>query len=106
MTARLSITLDGVHTIGTIARTRQSLLEAMARSPDLRIDCAGVTEADLTLLQVLLAARLSAERRGGAVTLAGVRLGAVEGVLDQAGYLPRDAHPDGLPFREEEPTTE
>lgn len=97
-----SLDLTGIQTIATIAETRQRLLDALARSTELRVDCAGVTEADMTLLQVLMAAHLSAERRGGRLSLAGVRRGGLEKVLAEAGYLPRDAHPEAFPFHEDE----
>lgn len=90
MTDSTPIALTGTHTIATIAATRQLLLDGLNHHAALRIDCAEITEADLTLLQVLLAARQSAERRGKRLSLAGVRQGGLGPVLDEAGYTRRD----------------
>lgn len=90
--------LSGPHTIATIAATRDGLLAAMAEHEDLLIDCAGVTEADLTLLQVLLAARASAQRAGRRLRLGGALQGGLGAVLADAGYAPRPGQPGETSF--------
>ena len=86
MTDSVSIALTGAQTIATSATTRQLLLSALNQHAELRIDCTAVTEADLTLLQLLLAVRLSAERHGKRLSLVGARRGGLGTVLVDAGY--------------------
>ncbi len=86
MTDSASIALTGAQTIATMAITRQLLLNALSQHAELRIDCTAIIEADLTLLQLLLAARLSAERHGKRLSLVGARHGGLGTVLVDSGY--------------------
>ncbi len=90
MTDSTPLALTGAQTIATIAATRRLLLDGLSGHAALRIDCEAISEADLTLLQLLLAARQSAERLGKRLSLAGVRHGGLGPVLANAGYVPRD----------------
>jgi len=46
-----------------------TLREAIARHPDVSIDCSAAAEVDLTFIQLLIAARKSARQSGKAVAL-------------------------------------
>lgn len=83
------LALTGPHTIATIAATREALLAALAAQDVLVVDCAAITEADLTLLQVLLAARASAQRVGKRLVLENAQAGALAMTLADAGYAER-----------------
>ncbi len=58
------VTLDGDMTIANAARAREALLELMQEHSRVDIDLQQVESADVTFVQVLLAARKSADERG------------------------------------------
>lgn len=64
--------LSGSVTIGEASRFREALLEALGAASELQIDLSGVTEIDLTGLQLLCASHQSAQA-------AGKQFSAVEG---------------------------
>ncbi|WP_185961491.1 STAS domain-containing protein [Telmatospirillum sp. J64-1] len=60
-----SIELSGRRTIDEADRTRAELLEALSLAEEeLVVDCSGLTEADLSLVQVLMAACRTAAASG------------------------------------------
>jgi anti-anti-sigma regulatory factor len=71
----------------TADETHALLLAESGRHPVLEIDCSGVTEADLSLVQLLLAARESARRSDRIVRLAQPATGALRDVLRHGGFL-------------------
>jgi len=75
-------------TIREAAATQAKLADFLRRHDVIELDCAGVTETDLTLVQLLLAARKSAERAGKSLVLAAPASGALLAVLSQGGFLP------------------
>lgn len=60
----VAFSLPASVTIRDIASICDALRAALAQGPDGSIDCTAVDEADITLCQVLAAAKLSAERAG------------------------------------------
>lgn len=64
-----TLTLGGDVTIGTIAEAHQQLAFALSNTRELHIDLQGVTQADLTLVQLLLSARHTANRDGKGIYL-------------------------------------
>ena len=82
------LALDGPATVRTAAALQASLRDAIRQHNHIEIDCTGVTEADLTLIQLLLAARKSAERDGKQLTLSAPADGTLREVLEIAGFLP------------------
>jgi len=87
------ISLSGPQTIARIEETHATLVAAMTKATDLVVDCSDVTEADLTLVQVLLGARRDAESAGHRLTLAHPANGALAQTLLAAGF----ARPGSLP---------
>ncbi len=67
---------------------RAQLLQALQSQPRLEIDCAGVTEADLSTVQTLLSAGRSARRGGKPVLLRGAPAPALCAALARAGFPP------------------
>lgn len=84
-----TIVLNGNQSMAAIEQTRTRLLDALASHDAITIGCGGIAEADLTLVQILLAARHSAGRAGKRLRLQGVQQGALAGVLAEAGFGPR-----------------
>jgi anti-anti-sigma regulatory factor len=80
-------------TIRTIEGVRDALLETTQLHRTVEIDCAAVAEADLSLVQLLLAARKSALKSGGTIVLARPASGALRDVLTRAGILAASGDP-------------
>ena len=55
--------LDGVCTVATIGACRDAVLQAFEGGDAISLDLRGVTDCDVTLPQLALAARQTAERR-------------------------------------------
>ena len=104
------LVLDGALTMRTVDAVRATLLEAIERpsadgaasvnapSAGLAIDCTEATEVDLTFVQLLIAARVSA-RRSANRRLAGAPGWRVAGHPDHAaGFQPiEESAADGTP---------
>jgi anti-anti-sigma regulatory factor len=87
------LTLPDSATIRTIEAIRAELLAMIERQGAVAVDCARLAEADLSLVQVLLAARKTARRVGKTLTLAQPASGALRDVLLRAGFLSAAGHP-------------
>ncbi len=81
------IRLEGPLTLQTAQELRDRLLAALAQPGDIRVDCSAVNEADLSAIQLLLAARRSAARDGRRLTLTGAAAGPLHDILCQAGFI-------------------
>jgi anti-anti-sigma regulatory factor len=79
--------LPSSATIRTIETIRSELLAALERQSTLVIDCAALAEADLSLIQVLLAARKTALQHGKTLALAQPASGVLRDVLLRSGFL-------------------
>ena len=66
--------------------TYARLLEA-ARMPAVEIDCRGATEVDVSLIQLILAARASARQAGRSLTLAQPADGKLREALQRGGFI-------------------
>ena len=75
------IELSGAITIREIEAVRRDLLAKLERKAPVEIDCAGVTEADISLIQLVLAA----EKSGAALHLIQPYPEAVQQVLARCG---------------------
>jgi ABC-type transporter Mla MlaB component len=79
--------LIGPLTVRTATQTHASLIEAIRSTPSVRIDCGAATEMDLSFIQLVLAARKSAEAAGKSLTLAAPASGVLLDRLSQAGLV-------------------
>jgi ABC-type transporter Mla MlaB component len=79
--------LPSSATIRTVETLRSELLAALERQAALEIDCAALAEADLSLIQVLLAARKTAQASGKTLALAQPASGVLRDVLLRSGFL-------------------
>lgn len=79
--------LDGAQTVRTIQAAHQRLVAAMAEHQSIEIHCDAVTELDLSLIQLVLAAKRSADKAGKSLTLAVPATGNLHTALDRAGFL-------------------
>ena len=82
--------LDGALTVRTIGTTRDAVLDALAKHAAIEIDCTCADTIDLSLIQLLLAARRSAQAAGKRLTLVAPADGALRHALEQGGFLPAE----------------
>lgn len=78
--------LSGEITIQAVDAIHARLLD-MAAQPVVEIDCTGLTEADLSLVQLILAARASALKSQRVLALAHPAGGALLDALQRGGFL-------------------
>jgi anti-anti-sigma regulatory factor len=83
--AGTTVSFDGVLSVRGIEAARQRLLDALSRQPAVAVDCSAAEAVDLSFIQLLLAARLSAERAGKRLALVGPAP-ALQAALLQAGF--------------------
>ncbi|MEJ0017452.1 MAG: STAS domain-containing protein [Acetobacteraceae bacterium] len=83
-----AVLFDGVLSIRTIVPARATLLEALAGAAPVLVDCSAAESVDLSFIQLLLAARLSARQAGKSLRLTGPACGALAAALAQGGFLP------------------
>ncbi len=81
----MTVRLEGSVTLPSAAEVRTRLLEALARGGPLIVDCAAVEEADLSLVQLLVAARRHAARSGAGFRLEPPPSPAVVALFERAG---------------------
>jgi ABC-type transporter Mla MlaB component len=78
--------LSGEITLQSVDAIHAKLLD-MAAQPVVEIDCSDVTEADLSLVQLILAARASAQKSRRILALAQPAAGALLDALQRGGFL-------------------
>jgi len=79
------IELTGAITIREIETVRRDLLAKLESKVPLEIDCSGITETDISLIQLVLAAEKSAAKHGAAIRLTQPYPEAVQQVLARCG---------------------
>ena len=84
----LEVSLTGAQTIREAADTAELLRDAVAKGEDLTLDCTGITEADLSFVQLVIAAQKSLAAKGHSVALSAPAQGALLAVLDKLGIGP------------------
>jgi two-component system chemotaxis sensor kinase CheA len=90
-TADRVLALQGLQGVREAAHTAAEVLAALAEPGGLLLDCAGVTEADLSFVQVILAAHRSAGARGKRLALAAAPVASLRQALERAGFSQPDA---------------
>lgn len=80
-----TIAFEGQQTVATVEEAHARLCAALAQGSDIEIDLAGVAEADLAFIQLLLAVRASVAAAGGRLAWRGADCSAVLQVLARGG---------------------
>lgn len=81
------VELCGDLSLASIGQAHEQILSAFEQDLPIVIDLEGVTNADLTLTQLVEAARKSAARRGRGLSLSAPASGALRAVLERGGFL-------------------
>lgn len=87
--------LHGSLTIREVDDLRARLIEALDAARELSIRCSDAIAVDLSAVQILIAARRSAEARGIRLTIAGPPGPAMADALQRGGFLLADGRPTG-----------
>ena len=80
------LVLGGSVTMQSVEAVHAQLLQ-MIDQPVVEIDCDDLTEADLSLVQVILAARASARKAGRTIVLAHPATNVLRELLQRGGFL-------------------
>lgn len=83
----IRLVLDGEQTIRGVESLRSRLLDALRDKATVEIDVDGATVIDVSVIQLMLAARNSARRSGGKIVLARPAGGALLDALTRGGFL-------------------
>lgn len=83
-----TVRLPATQTIREAEATAQTLRDALGSQDDVLLDCEEIEEADLTFLQLIIAARKSAVARGKSFGLTATARGPLLAALDCAGIRP------------------
>jgi anti-anti-sigma regulatory factor len=95
-TGRLA--LDGALTIRTAEAVSAKLLEAVNQYSSLSVDCSDVTEVDLSFVQLLIAARVSARLLQKDVALSSRPEGVLLDALTRGGFRVAEGDQQGKPI--------
>jgi ABC-type transporter Mla MlaB component len=82
-----TLKLRGELTVSTITKAHKKLVSAWASARDIGIDLGGTKDADLTLVQLIQSARLSAQRDGKTIHLVQPLPSALVSELARGGFL-------------------
>jgi hypothetical protein len=87
MSATQSIKWAGAANIRNIVKYHDELRDALTAGVDLSLDLGGMEEVDLAFIQLVLAARRSAEARGVAFALTDPAPEPILQVLERGGFI-------------------
>ena len=79
--------LPASATLRSAPELREALLGRLAAAPALILDCTALAEADLSLLQLIVALRKSGAERGVTIAIKHPANGALQQLLARAGFL-------------------
>lgn len=86
----MTVSFEGALSISNIDSAYDELKSAFTINRSVLLDIDAVTEADLTFIQLIEAARLRAREMGGELALQDPAAGAVLEVLQRGGFLDDD----------------
>ena len=98
------LVLTGDAGIKNATEVATNLRQAIENHPDVAIDTQALSAADVTTVQSLLAARVSARALGKQLRLLAPLVGPLQAMLDQAGFLtPGQEHAAFWPDQPDKP---
>jgi anti-anti-sigma regulatory factor len=92
------IVLKGPVTLQAVEAIHAQFL-ALEDRPSITIDCSAATEVDVSLVQLILAARASAQRTGRSIALAKPADGVLLDTLERGGFFSA-AHDDASDYHD------
>jgi anti-anti-sigma factor len=88
------IRLDGALTVRSVETVHADLAAALEQHAMVIVDCSAATEIDLSAIQLLLAARRTAQRADKTLMLAGTDNAVLRTALLRGGFMPTE--PDAV----------
>ncbi len=85
-----SVQLSGAGNIRNITQHHDVLIEALSAGADLALNLEGMEEVDLAFIQLIVAARRSAEARGLSLTLSHPAPAPILTTLERGGFIGPD----------------
>ncbi len=82
-----SVRVAGVGSIRNIAKYHGVLCEALSAGADVALDIGDIEDADLAFIQLIFAARRSADARGLSLTLSGPAPEPILQTLERGGFI-------------------
>jgi ABC-type transporter Mla MlaB component len=82
-----TLTLSGDVSVKSAQDLLERLKQAISTNSAVSLECRDITQADVTTVQTLLAARKKAESLGKSLTFAGPPGPKLQSVLERAGFL-------------------
>jgi hypothetical protein len=83
----VTVRMPDEATVRTVADAHRALVAAFGRSERIVADVSGLREADVTFIQLLISARLTAGREGKTFSLSAPASGALLDTLKRGGFL-------------------
>jgi ABC-type transporter Mla MlaB component len=87
------LVLEGVRTLRTAAETNKVIRDSLEKTSTLEIELSGIVEADLSFIQILLAAWETARRSNRTVRLVRPASHVIRQVLERGGFPIGDFEP-------------
>ncbi len=84
------IRLDGALTVRSVEKVHADLANALDQHAMVIVDCSAATEIDLSAIQLLLAARRTAQRADKTLRLAGTDNAVLRTALLRGGFVPTE----------------
>ncbi len=84
------VALGGSRTVRDAAETKAALLSALAGGGTVFLDCAAVTEADLSFVQMMIGAAKAATRHDARLALSAPPGGILDEALRRGGFAAGD----------------
>jgi anti-anti-sigma regulatory factor len=88
---RQVLILAGAQGVRETPQCYADVAAALCAPGDLWLDVSGVTHADLSFIQIIMAARRSAGQRGKGLALCAPAAGALRDALERGGFAAPDA---------------
>lgn len=81
-----TVTIEGELTVQNSSELRDILLKSLAGSGDVKLNLKGVTEADLSCLQLIHSAKTAASKLKKSLKISGIGTGPFKKIVEDAGY--------------------
>ncbi len=92
----IRLTLDGALVLREIDGLHGRLRDALSRHAAVELDCSGAADIDMSVVQLLVAARRTAEASGRRLALVGTApASSLATILARAGFLDAAGRPAG-----------
>ena len=93
MSDSVIVTLSGSLGLKDVTRLRDELLAAFEANTAVTLDCSQLAEADFAIVQLLVAAKKTANAGGGTLTIKAEKTGVLGQLFIKTGLISADGRP-------------